>query len=910
MLALAVACKSNETTAIYEKLTNGFAYKVEKQPLLHNEVHFRLAVKSGTLDETSGEKGAHHLIEHIAVESAYLKYKTLFLNEGIELVVHNNATTGFDRIVYHLKVPNNDQAINTALLYYRYIASQITFTDAEIQKHKNVVAQEINQTSSKPSEIERKALVKAISPNSNYLIHPAGSIPTLERLSSATLEQYYFNSYRPKNMVLAATTPGDVDNISSLIKQNFGDIEETTNIIMPERKLLQPLENNVLGLKKIELKSLYGASFLTIIPLANLASEDISSLRESWAREAVVYSLRNRLKSAFRLYGYNVNFSAKLELMYLNTPQTVIKLRIDLDERDTHQPINLMQFVFKEIVEEGLTEEEIENYKNFSQNHAPLLYTNETLYARNSVNLLINSMLEEKSYHDFGSWWTARKGIDSASLKDFLGKVFGELRTARQHHFLLNPQNFGASLDQTNFSVAPPPPKLTTKKLNDSFGFDLQQNSKPIQIETNYLGGVLLTLDNGVRAFVKENASLKGEIKFYMQINRGELDIDAEHIAAADILSAAISNLGFSGLTRAEWDYATSDALTLIEQKIGSAYSTLEMHGKTNAIAKFFKSLDMILNQPWLDESFIEDGIKKVKQANFRDNTILELIAKKRLIQFATSNDFHFEQRGEDILRGASKQHFKSVYKALFNSPENTLIHIEGDIKVGEIAAYINQTIGNIETSRSGISKKEVDFTKGPTLSKSTVKDIEGTQVIVSYISPLFDKSRYADRRYGFLIARLLERRLFEELRIESDLIYSVNVEGKWLETINPNVIFNITLNCSYNNYEQAIKIVTRTINDVMLNSFKKSRIKSLRKLEELNSEKVVKDRVRLRQDVLGVMSGDISKADFFDEKTEIEEIDVETINMYFKRWFISKNQLIQVVTSENKEDSERPNEM
>jgi len=127
-------------------LPNGMKYTIKKNSKPKDFVELRLLVKVGSLDEDEDQKGIAHFVEHMAFNGSknfkkndVVKY---FESIGVGYGAGLNASTGYGRTLYQLKVPNKNSHLEKSFLFLSDILNGLDFDEKEFNNERGVILEE------------------------------------------------------------------------------------------------------------------------------------------------------------------------------------------------------------------------------------------------------------------------------------------------------------------------------------------------------------------------------------------------------------------------------------------------------------------------------------------------------------------------------------------------------------------------------------------------------------------------------------------------------------------------------------------------------------------------------------------------------------------------------------------------
>jgi len=184
-----------------------------------------------TGERTKVEDGIAHFLEHKLFEQEGDNALDVFAKMGVS----SNAYTSFDHTVYFFETSSKFDECLEKLLNF---VNTPYFTDANVEKEKGIIGQEIRMYDDEPNAVVYYNVLKAM-----YKIHPlkidiAGTVESVNRIDKEALYSCYNTFYNPANMFLIII--GDVDVEDTIRKI---EVEVTNNISRRSAKVERFTEN-------------------------------------------------------------------------------------------------------------------------------------------------------------------------------------------------------------------------------------------------------------------------------------------------------------------------------------------------------------------------------------------------------------------------------------------------------------------------------------------------------------------------------------------------------------------------------------------------------------------------------------------------------------------------------------------
>lgn len=211
-------------------LPNGLTYMILDNPTPENRAEFWLAVDAGSIHEQPDQLGLAHFVEHMAFNGTRSFEKNQLLatlqGMGASFGPHINAETTFDRTVYKLQIPtDDDKSVDLAMKVLAEWASGITFLPEDVDAERGVVLSE-KRDSLGPQMRMLEHLSGEIFAGTPYADRlPIGKPEVLQSAPAETLERFYRDWYRPEHMAVVAVGDFDREKVETALHRHFDALE-------------------------------------------------------------------------------------------------------------------------------------------------------------------------------------------------------------------------------------------------------------------------------------------------------------------------------------------------------------------------------------------------------------------------------------------------------------------------------------------------------------------------------------------------------------------------------------------------------------------------------------------------------------------------------------------------------------
>ncbi len=186
-----------------------------------------LTINAGTRDELEGEHGMAHFLEHVlfkgTVKRNSLRISSFLENEGGDL----NAFTTKEETAIHAVVLKSD--VGKAFDIIADIAFNPLFPEAELDKEKDIVRDEINLYRDNPSEQIFDEFEELMFPSCSLGRSILGTPKSLKNFTQEKVKNFVHRCYATNQMVFASVGNYNIDRVAALTDRYFSNIAENKN---------------------------------------------------------------------------------------------------------------------------------------------------------------------------------------------------------------------------------------------------------------------------------------------------------------------------------------------------------------------------------------------------------------------------------------------------------------------------------------------------------------------------------------------------------------------------------------------------------------------------------------------------------------------------------------------------------
>lgn len=196
--------------------------------LIHKEIdspisHFGVLVNAGTRDEDEGKSGIAHFVEHTIFKGTQKRNARQVIRRIEDVGGELNASTSKEETYFHSSFLSADYARTVELL--SDIFGNSTFPEAELEKEKDVVIEEINYYKDSPAELiydDFETMVFHGHPLGRNIL---GTKKSVKALRQNDIFDFIRQNYARDNVVIASAGKISTEKLKNLAEQHFANLK-------------------------------------------------------------------------------------------------------------------------------------------------------------------------------------------------------------------------------------------------------------------------------------------------------------------------------------------------------------------------------------------------------------------------------------------------------------------------------------------------------------------------------------------------------------------------------------------------------------------------------------------------------------------------------------------------------------
>lgn len=860
----------NDPKLITGKLANGLSYYLyesndENKDDHDEEISLRLYVKIGSLDEDDSQKGYAHLVEHLGFrDSRYFTHQQK--NDHLEdLGLHTNAYTTYNRTVYYVNDRNpTPERMEKHLELFRDFADGMLITESDFELERKIVLEELRLRAAKKDGISDKML--KVYDNGQYLDDkkPIGTKEVLNAATQQSIKAFVEKWYQPQHMHFIVTGQIDAAKLEQQIIKVFGPMKSHQAVKLPE-----PYYNLPSGVHFVTADDATSNGISLIIPLPELDVPITNSAgyQNSMDFDFIIGGMDSDIHRSNDAMSKLVPFIQTSYNYYERRPYLSVYISHKENERN-----KALEFALTELAslrEYGFNQSQFDNQISFMEKRQDKPFSALKLDGRPThiADTIIANLDEDTTQ--------VSEAAEKAQATEFLAHVERATINAKIRKILQNKatlimnsreavdqaeQDEAAALidsynDQTLATNAPKQGQSTVKTLA---AIDLPAGK--ITDEQIIDGSPLihLTLSNGAQAYLLKRKKDEGHVSIAAFARGGSESLSAKLNISSLLAGNTLAASGIGGLNQQELaEYLGKARFTVMQPFISNGvHGFLISVEKTESLEDAFKLLHM---------NFYQGKIHQTQFETIRASSA-ESYAKWRTTEAGQYNkmviDGVYEMGKEyylvtsDGISAVTQDDIMQSYQHMFGDLSKYHFVIAGDFEVEQVKTLLEQYIANIPSHTVIDNLANIKVFEGDLNIRATNNPKEQSSVSLAYHTGDYVKS-FENNVAQVIAADVLKKRIYDIMRKQQGLTYSVTTSFHPEEGSVENSSFNIDFSVKPSNEKQAIAIIDAALQNLIdspitLEEFTDKRDKMLERHEKVRKSNASNVRYIGRKFALG----------------------------------------------------------
>ena len=734
-------------------LDNGLTYFIK--PVKNSNQHVRMIflVKVGSLNQQQHELNFAHHIEHLSFRPSAnfpggLKGNSKELSH-LDMQPHNiYGRTGARVTRYFYNVPyENEETINTGLLWFKDIASGLDLSQKSIDRERGVLLQEYRGSAA--SRAQKLAynevysnLFSEVNSTKPFSLHN-------RNFPHQDLQKFYKKWYQPQRM--AVVIVGNIENSEKLedsIKSIFQELKSLKIEVKPERKERNKpnIEKSFTSVfRKSNGNSKYAFNAVNMYlfykhKVDKKEDKGLGRLQRQIKGELITEILKTRFSESSKVDNKTTISSSYTPVW--DIPSDMLTITINTELQYEVVALENTVDILRQFIEYGVTEEEFENAKNNSLKTIESYNTSESPYWINEIeNYFVNHEALPPNKKEIIKNWLSKLPKEEINhfvkdiikpLPDKMGLIFP---SDSESPLFYKEKTQEIIQKKAMEMVLPYKSKSEIKRLMNQDQIDSLPKGERLYAKLGKLDTEVYSLKNGSKLILKP---LKSENSNTLTI-RGFSPFGAscypkEEYNSTMFATSVIKSLGVGSYKNKDLKnfYENTQSIKMgFTPYIFSNESGFESEVSIKELDKFLQLLYLYFTKPRKDQVAFENWKKRFLQdATHFINPTNDLIdALKKVTRDSTRLPI-----ASDLVKASQSVNLNIAYRNyldLFGNMENFTFIVTGDFDSNEVVASFQKYIGNIaSTSKVNFKAKNkvIGTPIGPKYYELSTSDLYQTK--------------------------------------------------------------------------------------------------------------------------------------------------------------------------------------
>lgn len=330
-------------------LPNGLRVITESMPAVRS-VAVGCWVDAGSRDEDSPEAGASHFLEHLLFKGSE-RLSAQDIARAFDAVgARSNAFTSKEYTCYWAQLRDEDLPMGIELL--GEMLRRPAFRPDEIASEALVVLEEINMNEDDPADVAHDQFARALWGDHVLALPVLGTRESISAMERGVIDRYWSRRYHPPAVVVAAAGHIAHEDAVAMATEHFGD----WNGAGAGRRVAQPdIEPSVRVVTRDTEQAhlVFGGEALTRTDERRFAFGILNHVMGSGMSSRLFREIREERGLAYAVYSFRMPY----------TESGAYGVYVGTTPHQTSQVLDLVRGALAEVVDEGISPEELERAK-------------------------------------------------------------------------------------------------------------------------------------------------------------------------------------------------------------------------------------------------------------------------------------------------------------------------------------------------------------------------------------------------------------------------------------------------------------------------------------------------------------------------------------------------------------------
>ncbi|MDR3112784.1 MAG: insulinase family protein [Endomicrobium sp.] len=309
-------------------------------------------VRTGAIDEKPSQAGLSHFLEHLMFKGS-ANYTGDALSRNVEnMGGYINAMTSNEYTAYYINVSRD--GIEEAVRMLADTMQSPQFPQAEIDRERKVVIEEIQRHSDNPIAVLDERFMENIYPTSALKNSVIGTSDVIANVSRQEIYDYYSAHYAPEKMAVVVCGNFDEKKIGAVIDETFGKFTKKTPPNAPNVIEENCAAKDTVSEGKVEIGYLFSGFLGPVISNDDIFTADLAAEILGGGKSSRLYRVLKEEKQIV----FHIGSS-----FFTSTGNGAFYVSAVFDPANLEEVKNEIKTQIEKIAKEGVNEEELKRAK-------------------------------------------------------------------------------------------------------------------------------------------------------------------------------------------------------------------------------------------------------------------------------------------------------------------------------------------------------------------------------------------------------------------------------------------------------------------------------------------------------------------------------------------------------------------
>ncbi len=895
-------------------LPNGMQYWIREHATPPGKVGMWLHIASGSVNEEDDQQGIAHFLEHMAFNGSknfppgsLIKF---FESLGMRFGADQNAFTSFNQTTYILGLPDTKlEDLDKGLLYFADVAFRLDLSEGEIDKERKVILEESRSRKGARQRMT-EILLPILLPGSLAAQRlPIGKDPIIKALKRDRFLHYYRKWYVPGKATLLVVGDLKAEAVEAKIKAHFSDWKPAAKPPQDADPGIKPYTETraaVITDKEVTVAEVSASTIRAMQPLKTVGDYRTRVIQNlgGWIMNRRYRELIQQGKAPYQ--GAYTSVSSWLSVCTYITAEARGK-----PEQWEPMLVALLKEV-KRARDFGFLEQELADAKKATLAGAKQAAKTESTRNAHAFLGSMNSSVSEK-----------RKPISAAQSLELLtqllpGITLEDVSKTFKANFSPEALLFMVTLPEKEGVSVPTKEQIlaAAKKAETSEVTALKAKERPKSLltkeptpgqvkkqqEDEDLKILSVTLDNGVRAHLRQMDFKKNQVWIQLTMPGGELLETAETRGFGQAASLAFAQKASKSLSSTDIRNLMTGLQVSVGAGVGRDAFTVSISGSPDDLPKGLELAYLLLTEARIEPAALKLWKTRKLQALEQAKSNVSVQRSNAWRALVYGNDLRVAMLTKEQIENITLEKAQAwLDQKLLTAPIE--VGVVGDIDRAKALEWVKTYLGGLPKREYDAGKvdkyRKLKWAKGPLIQKVEVDTITPKSLVLLGWRGA-DATKVEENRGLFMAQRILQARLRDEIREKRGLTYSTgcfNVPGRFYKDTG---FLGIVFSADPEKADEAAKLARKIVEDFATGGPTEEELQTSRKQFKVELEKSQQEPSYW----LGVLTDlDYRKRKLQDEKEDIEAMSTYALKdlMRVLKKYIRDENYMEVIASPKK---------